>query len=154
MEPVLLIVSMTVGLLTAYLADKRGRNAFAWFGLGFLFGLLALVVLYLIPSLATAKAADGEGSHTASSNPETLAGEIVEEEPPAYIKFQWYYLDKQRKQQGPVPFRDLLKLWNDREVGSATLVWYEELEDWKRIRELPGLQTVIIEENKKARDSL
>ncbi len=42
-------IPFLTGLLSAYLAEKRGRKWSTWFFVGFIFGLLGAASLYLFP---------------------------------------------------------------------------------------------------------
>lgn len=46
---VLIILGLVFGAFCAYLADEKGRSAVAWFMLGLLFGIIALLVLMALP---------------------------------------------------------------------------------------------------------
>lgn len=43
---------------------------------------------------------------------------------------QWYYVDSDGKEIGPISREDLLGLWQTGSLLSSTLVWKEGLEDW------------------------
>ena len=42
---------ISFGAFCAWLADEKGRNVLAWFGLGFVFGFIALLTLVGAPAL-------------------------------------------------------------------------------------------------------
>lgn len=44
----LLIVWLAVAAVTAYFANQKGRSAAAWFILGFLFSVFALIAIWLV----------------------------------------------------------------------------------------------------------
>ncbi|MCE0965683.1 hypothetical protein [Pseudomonas sp. NMI4491_12] len=44
----IVIVWLAVAAITAYFAKQKGRSAGAWFALGFLFSIFALVAIWLV----------------------------------------------------------------------------------------------------------
>ena len=44
-----LILWMIMGIATAYLANQRGRDPYIWFALGVVFGILAMLLLFILP---------------------------------------------------------------------------------------------------------
>ncbi|KAL3672135.1 hypothetical protein V7S43_002798 [Phytophthora oleae] len=66
----------------------------------------------------------------------------------------WYYmaedpmdLGKEATRTGPVTTQQLVKLFVDGEVDGMTLVWSQELNDWKPIGEMPSLREFLQEAN-------
>jgi len=53
----MLVVSLLVGVACAFaaraMAERKGRNPGTWAAIGFLFGLIGLLILVCMPSLAT-----------------------------------------------------------------------------------------------------
>lgn len=125
----LFILLLGVAWLTGNLAEKRGRNQGTWFLLGFLFGLSALLVLFLLPDLNRGKKRE---------EPIQEKKKEIEQESPL-SKFKWYYLDSSRVRQGPLTFQEFATLWREKRVLRTSLVWYEELEEWKKLQELPAV---------------
>lgn len=121
--PVHLLIATIVGFLSAHIANRRGRNSYLWFGIGFLFGILGILAIFLIPS---AKKKQVPALPCAEPQP-YIDGPID--------RF-WYYLDTANRQQGPMSHNALTKAWKNGEIASSTLVWHEELAGWK---ELQGL---------------
>lgn len=125
-----LMLGVVAGLIGAYYARERGRRPEVWFFVGLLFGLLGLLVLFLLPRF------DEEGGQQ-----EQLAG--VEQTPVSEVpdpRFQdWFFLDDRRCQQGPVPFRQLIGAWRDRVIHQESYVWTEGMPTWEPIRQLPLL---------------
>jgi len=52
----------------------------------------------------------------------------------------WFYLAEQDEQIGPMPFAELRRLWRDGRIGASTYVWREGMNDWRPLREVPGLE--------------
>ena len=73
------------------------------------------------------------------------AGFEMHELLPDYIDKEWYYLDTNRQQQGPVQFDRLKATWRDGKLTSETFVWSEGMDNWKKVDELPGfLETLTV----------
>jgi hypothetical protein len=110
-----------VGLLTAFFAYRRGQNPYLWFFAGFCFGMLGIVAIFFAP--------------WAKKKPAP-----VKLPPQPYIhgpvdKF-WYFLDETHKQQGPFSYQGMTNEWKKGEVRPSTLVWHEELAEWKKLEEI------------------
>ncbi|WP_194846831.1 DUF4339 domain-containing protein [Candidatus Neptunochlamydia vexilliferae] len=110
------------GWICYRIALKRGRTPTTWFFLGVALGFIAVVILYLLPSKVVEKAPP----------PQVVA-------PPLQSQKLWYYLDGEDKRYGPMSFYALQKAWDDDLITAATYVWNEEMENWKRLEELPNL---------------
>ncbi|SCA63803.1 Uncharacterized protein SCG7086_BE_00110 [Chlamydiales bacterium SCGC AG-110-P3] len=134
-HPALLIFGwFTWGVLTGYLAQQRGRDPWLWGLGGVLFGLVALIILFVRPSLAKKPAVEIASARCTSSS---LASLSVE---PGVIhrrEVDWFYLDSERKQQGPVTYHCLERLVEaGSEVHLKSYVWTQGMEDWIRWNEL------------------
>jgi hypothetical protein len=133
MELLVVILSWLVfGGAASYFASQRGRDPFAWFMIGMLLGILGLLLLFLLPPL--------ESDKKETVDPEEIAPVISE---PAERLTDWFYLDKNRIQVGPVAFNALKRAWDDKEITIETLVWREGMGEWKKVAELPSLREVL-----------
>jgi len=115
-------IPFLTGLLTAYLAEKRGRKWSTWFLVGFIFGLIGTAALYLTPT---------------KSKEEILTS--PKPKIPAKNQKLWFYLDSKNIQQGPISTD---KLHEDLKVGTLTnktYVWNEDMEDWLHIEKVTDL---------------
>lgn len=114
------------GLLSAYIAKKKGRRAPVWFFLGMSLGILSVLLLIVLPAI----------------QPPPLAPSSA---PPLFIPPSgewaklWYYLDEAKTQQGPLEFAELIKNWREKKVTEGTYIWGEGMGEWKRLAELPHL---------------
>jgi len=123
-----IISSSIVGLLSAHLARRRGRNPFGWFAIGFFFGLFGVLAIFFIPQ----------------SKKEEIGLAPLQPAPKPYLfgpinKF-WYYLDKTHSQVGPMSYNAISKTWQEGKLPPATLVWNEDLEGWKPLQDLIRMQ--------------
>lgn len=127
MSPQHLFLSIILGLIiggwTAYLAKFRGRDPRIWFLLGFCFGLLGLIALLVMQDLS--KSQDEEGEIEINVEP------II----PDALEKQWFYLDADEQQKGPVDYNFLKLLFEDKKISSTSYVWSEGMEEWKTIED-------------------
>ncbi len=113
------------GLISAYMATKRNRNPYIWFGVGFFFGMLGAIALFFAPKVVKPE--------------EKVALSPVKREPQPYLfgpiaKF-WYYVEG-GNQVGPMSYEAISKEWKMGKLPKETLVWHEDLVEWKQIEEL------------------
>lgn len=119
---VFVLISWTLfGLATAYIANKKGRNPYFWFFVGFFLAVLGLLLAFFMPKSKEQK-------------PEVKKEEV--KTPPQITDTLWYYLDKEHKQHGPVS-----QIWLDKEISEKrlnenTYVWNENLKDWEKVKDL------------------
>jgi len=122
--PIQLLIAAIVGFLSAHIATRRGRNPFLWFGIGFLFGVLGILALFLV-SFAKKKPAPPAA---AKPEPQPFIDGPID-------RF-WYYLDAAHSQQGPMSYQAITEAWKKGIIAASTLVWHEEMADWKELQEL------------------
>ncbi|HEY4255362.1 MAG TPA: DUF4339 domain-containing protein [Chlamydiales bacterium] len=121
--PSLFLASGAIGLISAYLAHRRGKNPLVWFCVGFFFGALGIFAIFFSP------------------NPKKKTPVETPTQPKPYLhgpsdRF-WYYLDPSSSQQvGPMSYEAVSKAWKQGNISPVTLVWHEELVDWKPLQEL------------------
>jgi len=54
---------------------------------------------------------------------------------------EWFYLEADdQKQQGPISFSDLKKLWNEKKINEESYVWSEGMKEWEYISNMPTLE--------------
>lgn len=128
-----LFLLLIFAFLSAYMAKQRGRDPVAWFMIGILLGVFSPLLLLFLKPLKP-----GMGEDTEVNEDAKLAQLPEEPLTKPYIDKEWFYLDKNRQQQGPVYFSALKPLWLEEKITPATYVWTEGMVQWKRIRELPG----------------
>lgn len=139
------IILLLIGSITAHFAAKRGRSPINWFLIGALLGIMGLLLLFLLPNLATGKSLEK------SSAAQTTANQPMSFDQPntvsEYKRKKWFYLDNTHAQQGPVDFEKLMPAWKNKEISGQTFVWSEGMADWKKIEELQQFQSAILKEN-------
>lgn len=130
----LFLISFIWGWVTAYFANKRGREQTTWFFAGFLFAFFALIVLFLLPDLSKKE-----------DYPETEE-EVHVSEHPSFDQHDWYYLDKSRHTHGPFRFDELKERWIQEQLEPNTYIWNETMDDWKRAEKVKEFLVKIKEE--------
>lgn len=134
MEFFVVIISwLLFGGASSYFASQRGRDPLAWFMIGMLLGILGLLLLFLLPPLEKGEKQPAPEDAESLPPPESLPGRLN----------QWFYLDKNRLQVGPLPFHQLKKDWDDGAIKLDTLVWSEGMGEWKQVAELPSLRELL-----------
>jgi hypothetical protein len=124
-----LLLGLIIAFMCSHFAKKRGRNPLHWFIWGALFGVFALVTLFLLPLKKRA-------ASVAAPLPASAPSPLLQVAAPTQMGKLWYYLDQQRQQCGPVSFDGLNKQWADGKLQLHSLVWNDELENWKRLEEV------------------
>lgn len=125
--------------LTAYYADKKGRNPFIWFVIGILISVLAPIILFFLPSLKDQKEESKQTKPTVLPPPTPISTPIMNADEDKL----WYYLDKDHNQYGPVSLIALKELWDRGQLELNSYVWTESMEKWDRVDNLPGLKTSL-----------
>ena len=113
-----------------------------WFALGAILGLIAVIVLYILPPKVATAPAGGilPGKQKQAKSPSYIPCEDVTTRPPEAL---WYYLDKENNQYGPMSFNTLKSAWNCEEIDPSTYVWNENMEEWQTLEDLPDtLETI------------
>ncbi|MEI8365297.1 MAG: DUF4339 domain-containing protein [Parachlamydiaceae bacterium] len=118
------------GASASYLANQRGRDPYIWFAIGMLLGLLGVLLLFILPSLAPA-----------TQEITTVADAKLDSKVPLLNEnditcSEWFCLDKMRKQQGPLSIGALKELWQKGTIDAQSYVWSEGMSVWKHIQEI------------------
>jgi len=130
----LLLFSVLTGGLAAFVAKRKEKDPLFWFFIGALFGMIGVFIVLFFPSAK-------KEQKLAYAGPEVT--EIPQSMPSlsTLISYEWYYLEADETQVGPVRFFELQEKWHDKEVHKDTLVWNSSLSDWTTISALPNLET-------------
>ncbi len=128
----LLIMLVAVGAIASHFAKLRGRNPRTWFILGFVFGLIGLAVLFVLPSLKKKKHPQAlQQTPPASPAAPLIKKPAIEVLDATHANKLWYYLDESHQQYGPMSINALSQAWEAGKVKPHTYVWNEHLTDWK-----------------------
>ena len=142
----IILVGIFLGTLSSYLATKRNRSPFFWFFIGAYLGLIGLIILYFLPSKS--KNLDlipalNKGCPEPKSQSE-LSLPPSEKSSSRLKKNQlWYFLDKDNKQFGPMSLNGLKQSWIDDLMTSQTYIWCGDMEDWKRLEDVPDVHSLV-----------
>lgn len=132
------ILWILIGGATSYLANQRGRDPFAWFLIGMLLGLLGLVLLYLLPAIEISEEDKEEEFEVEGMT------ELIPPSPAESYRFKdWFYLDAENHQLGPLSFQALRKIWDQGKISDQTFVWSEGMDNWRKVQDLPGFKEVL-----------
>lgn len=127
--PAMIIAATLLGAITAVFAHRRQRNPYKWFFIGFLFGMIGLLALFLFPPKRRKPVV-----HLASEKEEQSPSSLPVIQGPS-DKF-WYYLDQARQQQGPMSHHALTSAFLQGKISLSTYVWNEDMADWKELQEV------------------
>jgi len=117
-----LIGCAATGVICYQYSSKKGYEPRLWMALGFCFGLLGLLTLFLLP-------VKKKPSSQAKS---TLKLQAID---PAHGNQLWYYLDLNNQHLGPMSADALTRAWKEGKVNRTTYVWNEMMDGWKRLEE-------------------
>jgi hypothetical protein len=121
-----IVLSLMLGWGCGQVARQRGRNPLHWMIAGALFGILALIALFLLPAR----------KRNPAPAPVQKAAPKLTILSPSHQEKLWYFLDEQSTQLGPMSFDALSKAWNEGKVNENTYVWNESMENWQKFQEV------------------
>ncbi len=140
------VIWVIVGLISAYVAKRKGKNPLVWFAMGTLFSVLGLMILLMLP-----KNKDDEDKstlapvHSMSSEGGLHAEEEGFNEPSPSVKrikpdptLQWHYIfesDNIVEVRGPMSIDELRKAVVNLKLPITTFIWCDEFPDWTPISE-------------------
>lgn len=125
---------LIIGAGAAYWAQLKGRDPIAWFVIGMLLGIFSLIILYFLPVLDSKASPLGEEEEEVISDLPVFQDNRTLQD--------WYYLDNDNLQQGPLPFHKLQKLVDQKALSDNTLVWSDGMHEWTRVENLPELKAI------------
>lgn len=62
---------------------------------------------------------------------------------PKKFDVDWYYLDSNVQQQGPVSFKELRQMFKNKQVTGETYVFGGDMSDWKQIKTITELFNIL-----------
>jgi len=125
--PLILFVSLLMGVLCTAIARRSGRDPYLWFWIGFFFGILGVFAVFFAPSLKKSLSATPKKNPVQAILLPTIQGPSD--------KF-WYYLNNEHQQVGPMSLNGLNGAWRQGKISLKTYVWNEELPEWKPLQDL------------------
>lgn len=121
---------LIIGATSAYYAQLRGRDPISWFVIGMLLGVIGLLILFFLPQLE--QKVVPEDNLLEPIPPLTPMGQSVRFK-------EWFYLDPNHVQQGPVSFLALEKLIDQGYLTHHSLIWSEGMEGWTPVESINEL---------------
>ena len=146
----LMLFAALTGALVAYLAKERGRGPAIWFILGFLFGLLALVLVLVLPAQQAKENIESKEAASPEKEGEEQ-GDRMKAFRPMQIRhhfydLDWHYVDDKGENAGPITFEQLQGLWKSKGLSDQSYVWNEEMSEWKVVETIPNLTELLQKE--------
>lgn len=137
----MLPIQILLGIISAYIAFKKQRNPFGWFFVGFLFGLIGIVIAMILPP------SDISGNYSNPNNSQKL--EILSEEvkdkaentitPPIFETSDWFYLNENKKAIGPFNEENLIKTLLTKENRKEIWIWKKGMTDWQKTTSIASI---------------
>jgi hypothetical protein len=123
-----ILLSICFGVVSALVARWKNKNPYLGFFFGLLFGILGLIATYFL--LPVQKLEDDLEEVQSKEKPVATAKEDLMPKQETL----WYFLDSEKKQQGPYPESYLKTLLAGGKITPMTYVWKSGLPEWKRIK--------------------
>ena len=129
----IIVVGLLTGATTAYYAFRQRRSPIIWFAVGFFFGLLGLLALFI--TFARKQKMRGPKVVTAKVAPKAMhpLEQLIPAEQTAKL---WYYLDPEHQPLGPMSFHALQSAWDKGSLNKDSYVWNEDLTDWNVLNQI------------------
>ena len=134
---VAVVLNIMIAFMTSRLAERRGRSSANWFLYGVLFGLFATATLFILSPL------------TPQEKPSRIR-KIAEKDAPSgsssdnpFENKEWYYLNDDAQQIGPLSFTSLRQVWNSGELNPTSYVWTEGMIEWQIIADVANMESTL-----------
>ena len=147
------VIWVIIGLISAFIARKKGRNPFLWFVIGTFFSILGLLFLILLPKEKTPEEKSALAPVRSMNSESALPAEegFHDPTPPAKrIKpntdLAWHYIyekDDVIEVRGPFFIDQLRKELISNRLSTETYVWNDELLDWTQLKEFQNPSYVL-----------
>jgi len=127
MEWIEIAKAVIYGLLCAIIARIHGRPLLLWFFIGAFLQWIGLLILFFLPV------------------PIEIEKSPEEKELPAFTPPQiepisnWFYLDAEKKIQGPISVDVIKEQWNKGLLSKESWVWNQGLDQWQKINQIRSL---------------
>jgi hypothetical protein len=135
-----IVLLIFFGSISSYLAKQRGRDPVGWFMIGMLLGILAPLLLLLLPNLTEQ---EDKPLQDIEENEDQKLARLEPTPPPPeenYNLKEWFFLNDQGVQNGPMGFHMLKQAWKEGVLFGHSYVWSEGMSGWKRIEEMPDFE--------------
>ncbi len=136
-----------IGGISAYFANKQGRNPLIWFAVGCFLPSCTLILLFILPIIGyffKRKLLKTMGQSKNKPKPPQEDGTVTIDIPlfpdlqvsKDATKKLWYFLDSENKTVGPMSFVAFYQKWKNGTILGKTFVWNESLNEWKQFQEV------------------
>lgn len=155
------LLYICLGMLTAYLANKKNRNLIGWFLAGMFFGIFAIIFLLILPPLPSStqdnRSMDQQDSEEfllqntledseIISIPDTMNQIAIDTE-------KWFYLNKDYTNVGPISIVQLTAFLKEckhspeKGIDPQELrVWKKGMPNWEKVKNIPELSGTVKDE--------
>lgn len=138
---------LIIGVFTAYYASVKGKNPFLWFFIACLIGVFAPLTLFIL-TMFNNPTEESPDQPTMDVSPPPQPNDLSKEQKKDNLEkmeedLLWYYLTDDHQQFGPVSVIALRDLWNTGRLSLGNYVWSQGMKEWKKIEDLPDLQTIL-----------
>ncbi|MCF7806592.1 MAG: GYF domain-containing protein [Simkaniaceae bacterium] len=117
---ILMPLLLFIAYLTSRFAIKKNRDPYFWFGLGFLFGILAPLILTFLPRVV-------KKEDIMDQIPLDLTPKSPE---PPFPHMDWYYLDQSHQQIGPLSFQLFKDAYEAGHIQNDSYIWNDSMTEW------------------------
>lgn len=152
-EMILGLWPLAFGVLCAWLAHRKNRNAILWGLLGAIFLVFSVIfILCLSPlpgrrtaaGIAGPRGPGGQGVPGVSAAP--IAGSPPSVAPPPVVRgfsdVAWH-VGVDDVARGPLAFEELRALWKVRAFGFDSYVWTPGMPKWRPVRRIQGMSKAL-----------
>jgi hypothetical protein len=136
----LFFILLLVGFFSSYVAKKKGKNPYVWFLVGFFFGIIGFLILYLFSKKKPAINNEEIKQKQKNTSKELLS--FLQDSQ----KF-WYFLNENDEHSEPLSVFALRDKLQQKDISLSTYVWNEDMSDWKKIKDIPLLSSFISKES-------
>lgn len=145
-----LLLYLSLGLCASQLAKYKNRSQMRWFILGFLFGLIVLIILCFLPSLPADSTAASNNHASQDSSPSMQQDNVhLNNSSPLPPAFWWYHLESSRHSVGPLSYEELIvflkekSLTQSREEIEKIWLWKKGMQEWKQIKDIQEIKEAL-----------
>ncbi|EPP34554.1 hypothetical protein CP10139811_0549 [Chlamydia ibidis] len=146
-----------LGIATSYIAIKKNRNPIGWFIGGALFGIFAILILCMLPSINSKDNPNNSSLSTDDGEPmDNTFQEILENSSSSSTNLlnisteRWFYLDSERRNVGPLTTERLLAFLQEENTHNQAnngpgdiWVWRKGMSEWKKVKDVSELREAL-----------
>lgn len=134
-EMILGLWPLAFGVLCAWLAHRKNRNAILWGLLGAIFLVFSVIFILCLSPLPGRRTAAG---CAVPRGPGRQGGPAV----PGFSDVAWH-VGVDDVARGPLAFEELRALWKVRAFGFDSYVWTPGMAKWRPVRRIQGMSKAL-----------